>query len=183
MWFRILTVIVFVFSGVFFLTNSWHPSSGAKVEKFDENIVLQLIHAKKEALDRFDMAKVKSLYSEAITTEFTDPDGVTYYGGYKELNDLLDDYARGGLGYHKTLLNHAVIVSSDGLEATVKMATVESWLFQDKAKNVSSNLLETEYWVLEEGAPKIVRIRKESGDPEAFFLQHRKDGSWEADRE
>ena len=159
--FRILTAALIIFFGIFFLTDTQRFAKANRVERLDDQIVLELLYKKREAIARFDLEIPKAMYSTNIVTEVVTPDGEIYRGGYNELAGLIDDYGRMGLGYEKTLLNHWVMVSSDGLSAVVRMYALESWRFRDKFRNISGHLIETQRWALEDGIPKITGIRKE----------------------
>ena len=171
--FRMLTVILIVVAGFFFLTDPHHLFAEDRIERLSDKIVLDLLYKKRTAIARFEFEVVKQLYSKKIVTEVITPDGRLHRGGYRELSGLIDDYARTGLGYEKILLNHAVVVANDGQSAVLRMEAVESWRFSDEFRNTSGRLIETQHWVLENGVPRIASIKKEHGSSDTFYLQRR----------
>ena len=173
MMFRILTVALMILSGFFFLTDTQHSLAKSRIERFDDKVVLDLLHKKRKAIAQFELEAVKSLYSTDIVTEVVTSEGAVYIGGHNELTGLIDDYARTGLAYDKVLINYAVMVADDGMSAVIRMEAVESWRFEDEFRNISGNLIETQRWVLENGIPKITGIRKEQGVSDPFYLQRR----------
>ena len=171
---RILTVVLIIVASIFFLTDAQRSHDGKSIERFNDKIVLGLLYRKREAIARLDIDAVKALYSIDIVTEVVTPDGISYTGAYSELIDLIDDYARTGRAYDKILMNHAVTVADDGMSAVVRMEAIENWWFKGEFNNVSSSLMETQRWILENGSPRIVSIKKELGIYDAFYLQRRK---------
>lgn len=171
--FRILTVVLIIVSSIFFLTDVQRSRAGTSIERFNDEVVLELLHRKREAIARFDLDTVKALYSADIIIEVVAKDGNFHSGGYSELIGLVDDYGRIGQAYDKTLMSHAVIVANDGRSAVIKMEATEKWWFEDEFNNTSSSLIETQRWVLENGSPKIVSIKKQLSANDAFFFQRR----------
>lgn len=171
--FRILTAVLIVVSGIFFLTDTQRFSAEGTIERLDDKVVLELLYKKRKALARFELERAKNMYSKSIVVEVVTPDGEIYRSGHKELIGLIDDYGRTGRGHEKTLLNHAVMVADDGLSAVVRKEALESWMFEDEFRTVSGNLIETQHWVLENGIPKITGIKKEQSISDPFFLQRR----------
>ena len=176
--FRILTVFSIVVAGIFFLTDPHHLFAEDKIERLSDKIVLDLFYKKRTAIARFEFKTVKQLYSKHIVTEVITPDGGVHRGGYRELRGLINDYARTGVSYEKTLLNHAVVVANDGQSAVLRMEAIESWRFSDEFRNTSGKLIETQRWVLENGVPRIASVKKEHGSSDTFYLQRRGRMNW-----
>ena len=173
MAFRILTVVLIIVSGIFFLTDTQRFHNKDRVEHFNDEILLDLLGKRREALANFDLDNLRPMYSKNIVNEVVTPDGITHRSGYRELMELLEDFNRTGRNHEKTPLNHVIMVAEDGLTATVRKEAIESWTFEGEFQSVSSHLVETQHWVLENGIPKIAEIRKEHSISDPFFLQRR----------
>lgn len=171
--YRILAVILIAVSGGFFLKDTLHFSNKDRIRYFNDEIVLDLLYKKRKGLAEVDLDSLKPMYSKNIVIDVVTPDGVTHRGGYRELIELLEDYARMGQSHEKTVLNHVIMVSDDGQSAIVRQEAIENWKFEGGFKNISGNQIETQRWILENGIPKIAELKKEQSISDPFFLQRR----------
>lgn len=93
--FRILTAVLIVVSGIFFLTDTQRFSAEGTIERLDDKVVLELLYKKRKALARFELERAKNMYSKSIVVEVVTPDGEIYRSGHKELIDRQSKRASG----------------------------------------------------------------------------------------
>ena len=160
MLFRILTLLLMLFAGLFFLTDQQRPVRPEKITGFSETILLELMESRASSIRDKDTRVWKGLFSKDLEVVFINSDDSRYYKGVREMNDLIDVFSKYGRTYETELLSEVMLISEDRSKALIERTSKENWLFHEKFDDVWLELAETVEWRLENNVPQIIRLVK-----------------------